>query len=450
MNKPTIMDVMPFKYQIRESATPGRMVVSGIFQHADIQNRNNRKYPRAVLEKSISAKTKVMQERSMFGELDHPADGKTSLMRVSHIVTNLSMATNGEVIGEAEILDTPAGKILQELFKANTLVGISSRGQGSVRNLGGCDEVQGDFDLVTFDFVSDPSTPNAYPKMVHESAEGNFIDGGNSMNKLMELNAIRDEALILGKSIDSLSEAERAKVTTKLQEMDVKISAIVESDNTLADIAREVKEQVKNIRTDFREYTTLAKKLDASAKVINELSNRLKSTKKESASKLEAAGKIIDESVARLRESKALAKKYELAVQVIEGLVERVKKEKKEKGMKEADKKMAKKYEASVEIISNLVERYKSSVAENKKRAFASEKLIEALIDKKVGAKGASLKESKDSVKEGNKSRKPLQNVLAEKSSLPNKKAAIVESAKKKKLTESANFTNKLVRRMGK
>ena len=112
-----------------------------------------------------------MQKRRAFGELDHPADGRTKLTRVSHLLTGLKVEGNS-IVGEAEILDTPNGRILRTLAEAGAQVGVSSRGFGSTKtNAEGNEEVQEDFRLDTFDFVADPATKTAYPQVFHEERQ---------------------------------------------------------------------------------------------------------------------------------------------------------------------------------------------------------------------------------------------------------------------------------------
>lgn len=163
----TLIDVLPFEYTLLEDRSPsGNMRVRGVFQRADVLNENKRVYPRAIWERTLndSSIMESVSARAMFGECDHPADGKTQLKRVSHLITDLEMTDDGTVIGEAEILPTPNGQILQQLFESGARVGISSRGSGSVRNRSdGAKEVCEDFKLSTFDFVARPSTPGALP-----------------------------------------------------------------------------------------------------------------------------------------------------------------------------------------------------------------------------------------------------------------------------------------------
>ncbi len=163
-----------FSYEIQElneDGMPKKFRLKGIFQKSDTPNGNRRTYPRAVLESALSSTTDMVVEGRMLGELDHPDDAKIHLDKVSHKITTLTMDPSGSVIGEAEVLQTPAGKILESLIKSGVKLGISSRGFGSTKEVNGLNEVQDDFKLVTFDIVSDPSTPGAYPNAVYESKQ---------------------------------------------------------------------------------------------------------------------------------------------------------------------------------------------------------------------------------------------------------------------------------------
>tara|TARA_Y100000593_G_scaffold9687_1_gene17591 strand:+ start:603 stop:1217 length:615 start_codon:yes stop_codon:yes gene_type:complete len=139
------------------------LTVKGVIQRAEAKNQNGRVYPEHILrreiEKYISGPVK---EKRALGELDHPESSVINLQNVSHNVTKVKMVGD-DVYGEVEILPTPAGKILQALFASGITVGISSRGMGSVQEgANGTVEVQDDFELLCFDFVSTPSTHGAY------------------------------------------------------------------------------------------------------------------------------------------------------------------------------------------------------------------------------------------------------------------------------------------------
>ena len=140
------------------------LVVTGVIQRAEAKNQNGRIYPKEILEREIENYIQgPVRESRALGELDHPESSVINLQNVSHNITKVYW--NGDdVMGEVEILDTPAGKILKALFAAGIVVGISSRGLGSVEeNLNeGTLEVQDDFELLCWDFVSTPSTHGAF------------------------------------------------------------------------------------------------------------------------------------------------------------------------------------------------------------------------------------------------------------------------------------------------
>ena len=138
--------------------------VSGIIQRAEAKNQNGRVYPKEVLMKEIEKYIDgPVKERRALGELDHPESSVINLQNVSHNIVEIKIKGN-DVYGTFEILSTPAGNILKELFRNGITVGVSSRGMGSVEESlnEGTLEVQDDFELLCWDFVSTPSTPGAY------------------------------------------------------------------------------------------------------------------------------------------------------------------------------------------------------------------------------------------------------------------------------------------------
>ena len=188
MNKQLLVDVRPFdisRTQIDESIKEngGRLVVKGILQRAESKNQNGRIYPREVLMKEVQkySETQVTERRAL-GELDHPDSSVVNLNNASHNV--LEMHWKGDdLLGTVEILSTPAGNILRELFKSGIKLGISSRGLGSVETIKEADgedstvQVQPDFELIAFDFVSNPSTQGAFLRPVNESVQKNTPQG---------------------------------------------------------------------------------------------------------------------------------------------------------------------------------------------------------------------------------------------------------------------------------
>jgi hypothetical protein len=146
------------------------ITLKGILQKANTLNRNGRKYPYEILKREVDKYNELVRERRALGELDHPDSAVVSLANVSHLVTK--MWWEGEtLLGEVEILNTPSGDVLKGLLSNGVMLGISSRGVGSVKSHTGADVVQEDFELIAFDFVSSPSTPGAY--MFKEGYEAN-------------------------------------------------------------------------------------------------------------------------------------------------------------------------------------------------------------------------------------------------------------------------------------
>ena len=148
------------------------LVVKGVIQRAEAKNQNGRVYPKEILEREIKKYIDgPVRERRALGELDHPESSVINLQNVSHNVIKVKMVGD-DVYGEVEILSTPAGNILKELFRNGITVGISSRGMGSVQESGnGTVEVQDDFELLCFDFVSTPSTHGAFMKPAGRSIQ---------------------------------------------------------------------------------------------------------------------------------------------------------------------------------------------------------------------------------------------------------------------------------------
>ena len=141
------------------------LIVEGVVQRADAKNQNGRVYPKHILEKEVEkyVAESIAQNRAL-GELDHPESTVINLKNVSHNIKKLWWEGD-DLMGEIEILPTPSGNILRELFANKITVGISSRGMGSVQPLGeGTVEVQDDFELLCWDFVSTPSTQGAFMK----------------------------------------------------------------------------------------------------------------------------------------------------------------------------------------------------------------------------------------------------------------------------------------------
>lgn len=159
-----LVDVTPFRPTIKESKErPGVFEVEGVMQRASAENQNGRIYNKELLEREAQNYVKEFVNRgNAFGELDHPESPVVSLKNASHIVKELYWKGD-DLMGKVELLNTPAGNIVKEIIKAGHTIGISSRGTGSVQQTNeGHLEVQDDFELVCWDFVSNPSTHGAF------------------------------------------------------------------------------------------------------------------------------------------------------------------------------------------------------------------------------------------------------------------------------------------------
>lgn len=143
--------------------------MTGIVQRANMKNGNGRVYPRKILEREVQNYQRLIEERRALGELDHPDDPVINLRNTSHLVTKIWW-DGDDVKGKVKVLNTPSGKVLQELAKSGVTLGISSRGLGSTRQSHNGLMVEDDFQLICFDFVSEPSTPGAF--MMKEVKEG--------------------------------------------------------------------------------------------------------------------------------------------------------------------------------------------------------------------------------------------------------------------------------------
>ena len=168
--KGLLIETKLFEGKVQEDEG-GRTIVKGILQRAGAENQNGRIYPKPILMREAKKYETLIKERRALGELDHPDSSVVNLQNTSHNITEMHF--NGDdLIGTVEVLGTPSGNILKELFKSGIKLGISSRGLGSVESINdGSQEVQNDFELIAFDFVSNPSTHGAFLSPVNESVD---------------------------------------------------------------------------------------------------------------------------------------------------------------------------------------------------------------------------------------------------------------------------------------
>ena len=174
------------------SSNGGKYIMRGILQNANTLNQNGRVYPTEILQREVRNYQKFIAENRALGELDHPDSSVVELKNASHIVREAYM--DGDICyGSVEILDTPSGKILKSLVDSGVTLGISSRGVGSTRKEGDYQVVQDDFQLICWDFVTEPSTPGAF--MMKEGKEINESDLNRHFTKSDRIDRIFNDII---------------------------------------------------------------------------------------------------------------------------------------------------------------------------------------------------------------------------------------------------------------
>ena len=168
----------------------GGMMLSGKLQEADVQNGNGRVYPMNIMEREVKKYAQLVEDNRALGELDHPDSSIINLANVSHMVTKVWME-NKSVMGKIKVLNTPSGQILRALGESGVKTGISSRGMGSVTEHQGKTMVEDDFQLICFDIVSEPSTPNAFMGLSENKLRNGRVFKNNKIISL--LNGILEE-----------------------------------------------------------------------------------------------------------------------------------------------------------------------------------------------------------------------------------------------------------------
>jgi hypothetical protein len=192
INSYQVFDYTPDQIKEAKEENSGKIVMKGVLQKSDTLNQNGRIYPRNVLEREVRNYQKFIIENRALGELDHPDSSVVNLKNVSHIVREAYL--DGDVVyGSVEILDTPSGKILQSLVESGVKLGISSRGVGTTKRQGDYQIVQDDFQLICWDFVSEPSTPGAF--MMAEGRQINPEELRNVFTKSDRIDRILNDIL---------------------------------------------------------------------------------------------------------------------------------------------------------------------------------------------------------------------------------------------------------------
>lgn len=164
---------------VTEAAADGKKnyFIEGIFMQAEQKNRNGRVYPMETLSREVKRYcVELVEKKRALGELNHPQGPTVNLDKVSHLITELTFRGN-DCYGKAKVLDTPMGRIVKSLIDEGAQLGVSSRGMGSIKDIGGINEVQQDFMLSAVDIVADPSAPSAFVNGIMEGAEWVWDNG---------------------------------------------------------------------------------------------------------------------------------------------------------------------------------------------------------------------------------------------------------------------------------
>jgi hypothetical protein len=164
----------------------GNLMVEGILATAEVKNGNGRYYKKELWDREMEKYDQLVKERRSMGELDHPESTVINLKNVSHIVTDYNW-DGDKLMGKIEILPTPSGNILKELIRNGITVGVSSRGMGSLEQNGSVMEVQDDFELLCWDFVSTPSNPGSFMSVLQEGKETITYDYTKVNNVIREI-----------------------------------------------------------------------------------------------------------------------------------------------------------------------------------------------------------------------------------------------------------------------
>tara|TARA_R110000751_G_scaffold54395_4_gene117120 strand:+ start:137 stop:739 length:603 start_codon:yes stop_codon:yes gene_type:complete len=162
----------------------GAMYITGKLQEGGTVNGNMRMYPEGIMEREVKKYSEMVKDNRALGELDHPESSIINLTNVSHMVIDIWME-GPAVMGKCKVLDTPSGQILRSLVDAGVKIGISSRGMGSVKEHQGKTIVEDDFQLICFDIVSEPSTPNAFMSLSESKLMNESVAKKNKIINLM-------------------------------------------------------------------------------------------------------------------------------------------------------------------------------------------------------------------------------------------------------------------------
>ena len=178
------VNISPSQLNENVNKENGNLLVEGILATAEVKNGNGRYYSKELWERELAKYKDLIKEIRSCGELDHPESSVINLKNVSHLIREFKW-DGDNVLGIIEILPTPSGNIVKELIKNGVTVGVSSRGMGSLEQNGNVMEVQDDFELLCWDFVSTPSNPGSFMHEVIKEGKETLIYDYNKVNQIV-------------------------------------------------------------------------------------------------------------------------------------------------------------------------------------------------------------------------------------------------------------------------
>lgn len=387
------------------------MRVEGQFGFMEKENLNGRTYTKELWRKVLGNNEvqEKIKRRSMFGEADHPEGMETSLNRVSHVITGLWLdESNNLIMGSADILDTPSGRILATLFRYGAEVGVSSRGAGAIVEKDGRQIVDPDsYEYVTHDFVTEPSNPGSCPRPVLETAQ-DPVGVKESLQNLMEKDyhlyvAKKEEGFYrklyesFGMDFDSVTKStpseqeEQAVDKEKGLNPDILLTRIDEMAKQLSDLTRLGEEHNESLLDKdtlidaLRKQNAVLKEKNESLERKYELANKRLSTIKTLRAQLEEANTIR----ARLeRQSEVLKSRLDTARAEAATLTEEVEGLKKASGQSSLSRRKA---EAAVRSLEKRLEGVQKQLEEAKRRRITESKVTSRKpLERRARPSGAS------------------------------------------------------------
>lgn len=313
-----LVDTIPFQFGtiLQESAAGRPMLVESILGFAGKKNLNGRVYPRSVWEKALAEQRDRIAQRGMLGEVDHPDDGETRLMRGSHIVTKAEIRPDGTIMGVLELLDTPGGLILQEYARKKARIGLSSRGDGSVEVVesddgsGSYHEVQDDFTLETWDFVDRPSVAEAIPVLRENAGRRESMETTTGEKKFRTL---REEATrLVRRPVALLAQEERDSAILEAERLIADLDRVSDSDAGYRSLAADLVAKLAEKRDALASPAappTPDKQLHAAEQIVAEMARRLRESERTHKGQLRALQAITARRVAQAEAGKAVVEK---------------------------------------------------------------------------------------------------------------------------------------------